>query len=254
MAEKKIIEVKNLVKKFGNFTAVNDISFHVNEGEIFGILGPNGAGKTTTLEIIETLQEPTDGTVTVEGVDVRVHPWEVKNRIGVQLQASGFYPQLTLIEQLKMFADLYEVKIDPLEELKKFQLEDKKKMFYEKLSGGQKQRFSLATTLVNNPNIIFLDEPTTGLDPQARVNLWDTIREINSKGVTIVMTTHYMQEAEELCDRLAIMDSGKIIKTGTPEELIDQLLATGFKRVEKVKSANLEDVFLNLTGKTIRDE
>lgn len=254
MSENKIIEVKNLVKKFGDFTAVNDISFHVNKGEIFGILGPNGAGKTTTLEIIETLQIPTSGQVTVEGVNVLEHPWEVKSRIGVQLQSSGFYPQLTLIEQLKMFADLYEVKIDPMDELKKFQLEDKKKMFYEKLSGGQKQRFSLATTLVNDPNIIFLDEPTTGLDPQARVNLWDTIREINKKGVTIVMTTHYMQEAEELCNRLAIMDEGKIIKTGSPSELIDQLVATGFKRVEQVKKATLEDVFLHLTGRTIRDE
>ncbi len=254
MKNEKTIEVKNLVKKFGDFTAVNDISFHVNKGEIFGILGPNGAGKTTTLEIIETLQNPTRGQVTVEGVDVLEHPWEVKSRIGVQLQASGFYPQLTLVEQLKMFADLYEVKIDPMDELRKFQLEDKKKMFYEKLSGGQKQRFSLATTLVNNPNIIFLDEPTTGLDPQARVNLWDTIREINKKGVTIVMTTHYMQEAEELCDRLAIMDLGKIIKTGSPGELIDQLVETGFRRVEEVKKATLEDVFLNLTGKTIRDE
>ncbi len=252
--EQQVIDVKNLTKKFGSFTAVNDISFYVNRAEIFGILGPNGAGKTTTLEIIETLQTPTSGKIYVEGIDVVEHPWEVKSRIGVQLQASGFYPQLTLVELLKMFADLYEVKIDPMDELKKFQLEDKKKMYYEKLSGGQKQRFSLATTLVNNPNIIFLDEPTTGLDPQARVNLWDTIREINKKGVSIIMTTHYMQEAEELCDRLAIMDEGKIIKTGTPVQLIDELLATGFKRVEQVKKANLEDVFLHLTGRTIRDE
>lgn len=254
MAENKVIEVKNLVKKFGDFTAVKGISFYVDQGEIFGILGPNGAGKTTTLEIIETLQEASEGEVVVEGIDIRKHPWEVKRRIGVQLQSSGFYPQLTLVEQLKMFGDLYEVKVNPLEELKKFQLEDKKKMYVEKLSGGQKQRFSLATTLINNPNLIFLDEPTTGLDPQARVNLWDTIREINKKGVTVVMTTHYMQEAEELCDRIAIMDEGKIVKTGTPKDLIDDLLATGFTRHEEVKKATLEDVFLHLTGRTIRDE
>ncbi len=254
MAPEKIIEVKNLVKKFGDFTAVKGISFHVNQGEIFGILGPNGAGKTTTLEIIETLQNPTEGEITVEGIDIQKHPWEVKRRIGVQLQASGFYPQLNLIEQLKMFGALYEVEVDPLEELKKFQLEDKQKMYVEKLSGGQKQRFSLATTLINNPSLIFLDEPTTGLDPQARVNLWDTIREINQKGVTVVMTTHYMQEAEELCNRLAVMDEGKIIKTGSPKELIDELLATGFTRKEEVRKATLENVFLNLTGRTIRDE
>ncbi len=254
MTETKIIEVKNLVKKFGDFTAVNDISFHVNKGEIFGILGPNGAGKTTTLEIIETLQEPTSGEIVVEGVDIKKHPWEVKRKIGVQLQASGFYPQLTLVEQLKMFGDLYDIEVNPLEELKKFQLEDKKKMYFEKLSGGQKQRFSLATTLINQPNLIFLDEPTTGLDPQARVNLWDTIREINKQGVTIVMTTHYMQEAEELCDRIAIMDNGKIVKTGRPKQLVEELLATGFTRHEEVKRATLEDVFLHLTGRQLRDE
>lgn len=254
MTEEKIIEVKNLVKKFGDFTAVKGISFHVNQGEIFGILGPNGAGKTTTLEIIETLQEPTEGEIIVEGVDVTKHPWEVKRRIGVQLQSSGFYPQLTLVELLKMFASFYDVSVNPIEELKKFQLEDKRKNYFEKLSGGQKQRFSLATTLINKPNLIFLDEPTTGLDPQARVNLWDTIREINKRGVTVVMTTHYMQEAEELCDRLAIMDEGKIIKTGSPKELIEDLLATGFERHEEVRKATLEDVFLTLTGRTIRDE
>lgn len=252
--EKLIIDVKNLTKKFGDFTAVDNISFHVEQGEIFGILGPNGAGKTTTLEIIETLQESTSGEVLVEGLDVKKHPWEVKRKIGVQLQSSGFYPQLTLVELLKMFAVFYDVKVEPIEELKKFQLEDKKKMFFEKLSGGQKQRFSLATTLINEPNLIFLDEPTTGLDPQARVNLWETIREINKKGVTVVMTTHYMQEAEELCDRIAVMDKGKIIKTGTPKQLIQDLLATGFTRHEEVKKATLEDVFLNLTGRRLRDE
>ena len=253
MAE-KIIEVKNLIKKFGNLAAVKGVSFQVNEGEVFGILGPNGAGKTTTLEIVETLQQPTEGEITVEGIDALKHPWEVKRRIGVQLQSAGFYPQLTLVELLKMFGAFYDVPVNPIAELKKFQLEDKKKSYFEKLSGGQKQRFSLATTLINKPNLVFLDEPTTGLDPQARVHLWDTIREINKQGVTVVMTTHYMQEAEELCDRIAIMDQGKIIKTGSPKELIEDLLATGFERHEEVKKATLEDVFLHLTGRTIRDE
>ncbi len=249
-----IVSVKNLVKKFGDFTAVDGVSFDVQPGEIFSILGPNGAGKTTTLEIIETLQPPTSGKVVVEGFNVVDHPWEVKRRIGVQLQSSGFYPQLTLVELLKMFGTLYEVEVNPQDELRKFQLEDKARSYVEKLSGGQKQRFSLATTLINKPNLIFLDEPTTGLDPQARVHLWEIIRKINKVGVTVVMTTHYMQEAEELSDRIAIMDKGKIIKAGTPKELIDELLATGFTRHEEIKQATLEDVFLQLTGRNLREE
>ena len=249
-----IVSVKNLKKKFVELAAVNDISFEVERGEVFGILGPNGAGKTTTLEIIETLQSATSGEVLVDGINITEHPWEVKRRIGVQLQSSGFYPQLTLVELLKMFGTLYGVQVHPHTELRKFQLDDKARSYVEKLSGGQRQRFSLATTLINKPNLIFLDEPTTGLDPQARVNLWDTIREINRDGVTVVMTTHYMQEAEELCDRIAIMDNGKIIKTGTPHQLIEELLSTGFSRHEEVKKATLEDVFLHLTGRTIRDE
>lgn len=249
-----VIEVKNLVKKYENLTAVDDISFEVKRGEIFGLLGPNGAGKTTTLEIMETLRKPSDGTVLVDGVNVVSHPWEVKKAIGVQLQDAGFYPDLTLIELLRMFAGLYQVDIgDPVEILKKFNLEEKKDVFWQKLSGGQKQRFSLATTLLHNPKIVFLDEPTTGLDPQARVNLWDEIRKIHKEGRTIVLTTHYMQEAEELCDRVAIMDHGKIVKIGTPTVLIDELIKSGFKKEEKVREADLEDVFLNLTGRQLRD-
>ena len=250
-----VIEVKNLVKKYEDLIAVDDISFEVKRGEVFGLLGPNGAGKTTTLEIMETLRKPSSGRVTVDGVDVVSHPWEVKSRIGVQLQDAGFYPDLTLIELLKMFAGLYQVDIgDPVEILKKFNLEEKRKVFWQKLSGGQKQRFSLATTLLHNPKIVFLDEPTTGLDPQARINLWDEIRKIHREGRTIVLTTHYMQEAEELCDRVAIMDHGKIIKIGTPSELIDELIKSGFKKEEKVRQADLEDVFLSLTGKQLRDD
>jgi len=152
-----------------------------------------------------------------------------------------------------MFADLYQVSVDPIATLKKFSLEDKKKSYWNKLSGGQKQRFSLATTLIHNPKIIFLDEPTTGLDPQARANLWDEIREIHKEGRTIVLTTHYIEEAEELCDRVAIMDLGKIVKIGTPHNLIDELLESGFEKKQEVKKADLEDVFLNLTGRQLRD-
>ena len=249
-----IIVVKNLMKKFGDFTAVDGISFEVKRGEVFGILGPNGAGKTTTLEIIETLQTPTDGEVYVDGVNSISHPWEVKSRIGVQLQSSNFYPELNLVELLKMFAAMYDVKVNPIEMLKKVNLEDKAKSFVNKLSGGQKQRFSIAATLINKPKVIFLDEPTTGLDPQARLNLWEMIREINAEGTTLVLTTHYMDEAQQLCDRIAIMDRGKIVKIGTPKKLIDDLLASGFKKEIKPEPANLEDVFIHLTGKQLRDE
>ena len=251
---KNIIEVKNLVKQYGNFIAVNGISFSVKEGEIFGILGPNGAGKTTTLEIIETLKPQTSGDVIVDGINTQDHPWEVKKRIGVQLQSAAFYPELTLVELLDMFAAMYDVKANPIEMLKKVQLEDKAKVYVNKLSGGQKQRFSIASTLINKPKVIFLDEPTTGLDPQARLNLWDMIKEIKKTGVTIVLTTHYMDEAEKLCDRLAIMDKGEIIKTGTPKQFIQDLLSEGFKKEVKPEPANLEDVFLNLTGRHLRDE
>lgn len=251
---KAIIIVTNLVKQFGDFTAVDNISFDVGEGEIFGILGPNGAGKTTTLEIIETLQKQTDGQVIVDGVNTLAHPWEVKSRIGVQLQSSNFYPELTLVELLKMFAAMYDVEVDPMAMLKKVQLEDKAKSYANKLSGGQKQRFSIAATLVNKPRVIFLDEPTTGLDPQARLNLWDMVRDIKKEGTTLVLTTHYMEEAEKLCDRIAIMDHGKIIQIDTPKKLIKDLLDIGFTKEVKPEPANLEDVFLHLTGRHLRDE
>lgn len=254
----EIIKVTNLTKQFGKtpdlITAVNNISFSVKEGEIFGILGPNGAGKTTTLEIMETLQKQTDGTVIVDGLNTLTHSSEVKSRIGVQLQSTNFYPELTLVELLNMFAAMYDVKIDPMEMLKKVQLEDKHKSYINKLSGGQKQRFSIASTLVNTPRIIFLDEPTTGLDPQARINLWGMIRDIKKSGTTLVLTTHYMEEAEKLCDRIAIMDHGKIIKIDTPTNLIKDLLNEGFKKEVKPEPANLEDVFLHLTGSHLRDE
>jgi ABC-2 type transport system ATP-binding protein len=233
---------------------VKGISFDAQEGEIFGIVGPNGAGKTTTLEILETLKDPTSGSVTIDGYNVVKSPWQVKRRIGVQLQAAGFYPGLSLRELLELFAGLYDVKVDPMAMLRKVQLEDKANARFDKLSGGQKQRFSIASTLVNQPRVIFLDEPSTGLDPQARLNLWELVREIQKDGITVVLTTHYMEEAEQLSNHLAIMDEGKIVASGTPDSLIDALLARGFKKPEVVRLASLEDVFLDLTGKQLRDE
>jgi len=248
-----IITVKNLIKKYGNLKAVNDISFEVYNSEIFGFLGPNGAGKTTTLEIIETLRDKTSGEVILGGFNLDKDPETIKNLIGVQLQSAGFLPDLTLIEILNLFANLYGTKTDSQKLLKKVNLLDKAKSNIKKLSGGQKQRFSLATTLVHNPPIIFLDEPSTGLDPQARHNLWELIKEIRSSGTTIVLTTHFMDEAEYLCDRVAIMDQGKIIKLDSPDNLIDELLKNGFTKDKARKLADLEDVFLDLTGKELRE-
>jgi ABC-2 type transport system ATP-binding protein len=249
-----VIEVRGLVKKYQQLTAVNDISFNVFEGEIFGLLGPNGAGKTTTLEIIETLREPTHGDVIINGYNIRTHYNEIKQIIGVQLQAAGYYPNLILLELIRLFSGLYNCKVDAMELLNKVALQEKAKSKFKELSGGQKQRFSIATTLINKPQIIFLDEPTTGLDPQARRNLWDLIREIRSSGTTVVITTHYMDEAETLCDRVAIMEKGKIIAIDSPDNLIDKLVDSGFERIKQVKKANLEDVFLNLTGREWRDD
>jgi ABC-2 type transport system ATP-binding protein len=252
--QNNIISVQNLVKNYGSFQAVKDISFDVMQGEIFGLLGPNGAGKSTTLEIIETLREKTSGKVFVNGLDLDKQSGEIKKIIGVQLQTSGFYPNLNLIELIKLFSGLYNREVDAMELLKKVNLADKAKNKSKELSGGQKQRFSIATTLINNPTIVFLDEPTTGLDPQARRNLWDLIREIRDNGTTVIITTHYMDEAEQLCDRIAIMDEGKIIKLDSPDGMIDELVATGFERPKQVKSANLEDVFIHLTGKDMRED
>ncbi len=251
---KKIITVSNLVKNYGDFKAVKSISFDVYEGEIFGLLGPNGAGKSTTLEIIETLRSKTSGQIIVDGIDLDKDPSAIKKMIGVQLQTSGFYPGLNLVELIKLFGGLYNREVDPMALLKKVNLVDKAKNKSKELSGGQKQRFSIATTLINNPKIIFLDEPTTGLDPQARRNLWDLIKEIRDNGTTVIITTHYMDEAEQLCDRIAIMDEGRIIKLDSPDKMIDELVESGFERPKQVKAANLEDVFIHLTGKEMRDE
>lgn len=252
--KKTIISVKNLVKNYGSFEAVKSISFDVMEGEIFGLLGPNGAGKSTTLEIIETLRQKTSGEVIVDGLNLDKEPGSIKKIIGVQLQASGFYPGLNLLELITLFSGLYNRQAAPMELLKLVNLADKAKNKYKEMSGGQKQRFSIATTLINKPKIVFLDEPTTGLDPQARRNLWELIKDIRQKGTTVIITTHYMDEAEQLCDRIAIMDEGKIIAMASPDKMIDDLVASGFEKPKPVKSANLEDVFIHLTGREMRDE
>src|SRR5215204_3854045 len=249
-----IISVQNVVKNYGNFEAVKGISFEVQEGEIFGLLGPNGAGKSTTLEIIETLRQKTSGEVTVAEFDLDKDPNEIKKIIGVQLQTSGFYPGLNLLQLMDLFAGLYNRKVNAMELLDTVNLKDKAKAKVKELSGGQKQRFSIATTLINDPRIVFLDEPTTGLDPQARRNLWDLVKGIQARGTTVIITTHYMDEAEYLCDRVAIIDSGKIVALNSPDQLIDSLVSSGFERRKEVKKANMEDVFINLTGHSLREE
>lgn len=254
MGSPPIIEVKDLVRHYDTVKAVNGLSFTVYKGEIFGLLGPNGAGKTTTLEIIETLRPKTSGDVLVKGMSIDKHVNEIKQLIGVQLQSANYYPNLTLNELLDLFAGLYNRVIDRKQMLELVGLEEKAKAKYKELSGGQKQRFSICTTLINKPEIVFLDEPTTGLDPQARRNLWDLIRNIREQGATVVITTHYMDEAENLCDRVAIVEKGKIIALDSPDHLIDRLVATGFEGKKSVKKANLEDVFLSLTGYEYRDE
>ncbi len=249
-----MISVKDLVKNYGDFNAVKGISFDVYENEIFGLLGPNGAGKSTTLEIIETLRKKTSGTVLVNGIDLDQHPERIKGIIGVQLQSSSYYPGLNLVQLIDLFAGLYNQSVDAHQLLKSVNLLEKARSQYKELSGGQKQRFSVATTLINKPKVIFLDEPTTGLDPQARRNLWELIKEIKAGGTTVIITTHYMDEAEYLCDRIAIIDSGNIVALATPDQLVDDLVASGFERIREVKKANLEDVFIHLTGKSLRED
>ena len=249
-----ILEVKKLIKRYGDLIAVDGISFSVNRQEIFGILGPNGAGKTSTLEMIETLRPINGGQVFLNGIDVSTHAQQVKRIIGVQLQSSSFFDKLSLKELLLLFGEMYGRVVDPRKLLAEVELEDKEKAQISQLSGGQKQRFSIAAALVNDPVVLFLDEPTTGLDPQARRHLWGVIKRIRSEGKTIVLTTHYMEEAEELCDRVAIMDRGKIIALDPPQELIRQLLTRGFTKQRTERLASLEDVFLNLTGHSLREE
>lgn len=247
-----ILKVDNLQKSYDGNKAVDGISFEVKRGEIFGILGPNGAGKTTTLEMIETLREIDGGTATIDGIDVATNPYKIRGIIGVQPQTPGFQDKTKLTELIQMFAAAYGEKVDPKQFLDEVNLGEKADAYVENLSGGQKQRFSIVTALVHNPKVFFLDEPTTGLDPQARRNLWELIKEVCDRGISVILTTHYMDEAEILCDRIAIMDRGKIIKLDTPQNLIKDLLGRGFKKEQRVEQANLEDVFIDLTGKALR--
>ncbi|GAB6189391.1 ABC transporter ATP-binding protein [Marinitoga arctica] len=297
----KIIEVQNLKKYYGKIKAVNDISFEVKKGEIFSLLGPNGAGKTTTLEIIEGLRKKDDGEIIYFEKYTSPDDFYIKERIGVQLQSSAFLENLTVIETLKMFSGLYKNSLDINYLISKVFLEEKKNSMVKELSGGQKQRLAIAVALVNNPEIIFLDEPTTGLDPQARRMIWDLGLELKKDGKTIILTTHYMEEAEYLSDNINIIDHGKIIARGTIDDLIKQLnmetiiifktdyvkefqqkfKGTVFdKKIEistnnlestlfeiikysknnnlilddiVIRKPNLEDVFLNLTGRTLRE-
>jgi ABC-2 type transport system ATP-binding protein len=253
-ARAPIIVVSDLRKRYGDLVAVDGVSFDVAEGEVFGILGPNGAGKTTTLEMIEGMRPIDEGSAVIDGVDVRREPREVKRRIGIQLQASAFFDELTLVELLDLFGRLYGHAVDPMALLAEVELTEKAKSQVRTLSGGQKQRFSIASALVNQPRVLFLDEPTTGLDPQARRHLWALVRTLRDRGHTVVLTTHYMEEAEELCDRVAIMDGGRIIALDTPQALVDQLVGRGFTKTRVERLANLEDVFIDLTGHELREE
>ena len=249
-----IIQVHDLRKSYGDLKAVDGISFGVSAGEVFGILGPNGAGKTTTVEILEGMRAPDSGIAVVNGSDVQTAPRAVKQIIGIQLQSSAFFDRLSLVEILDVMASLYHRQIDALVLLRDVELDDRADALFKELSGGQKQRFSVASTLVNDPILLFLDEPTTGLDPQARRHMWELVQRFKSEGRTVLLTTHYMEEAEELCDRVAIMDHGKIVAMDRPAALVDSLLSRGFQKERTENLANLEDVFLDLTGRALREE
>jgi len=240
----KVIEVKNLTKKYSKLVAVDKISLEVQKGEVFGLLGENGAGKTTTLEMIEGLRKPTSGEIKVLGFDVVHDVQSIKEKIGVQLQSSAYYDYLKLREILDLFGSFYQKHLDPNDLFKMVDLESKANQYIKNLSGGQKQRFSIIASLINDPEIVFLDEPTTGLDPIGRRNTWDIVAKIKGKGKTIILTTHYMEEAEILCDRVAIMEKGKIVAIDAPKRLIEKTPG----------AANLEDVFIALTGGTIGEE
>ena len=217
------VQVENLVKRYGPFTAVDDITFDVKQGEIFGILGPNGAGKTTTLEVIEGLLTPTSGSVSVLGMDLASHTKQVKSRIGVQLQSAAYFDYLSLREILGLLGTFYPKATPAKDLLQLVDLAEQAGMRLNQLSGGQKQRFTIAASLVNQPDLVILDEPTTGLDPQARRSLWSLVRQIHEQDITIVLTTHYMEEAQALCQRLAIMDQGRLIAVDSPDNLISRL-------------------------------
>jgi ABC-2 type transport system ATP-binding protein len=291
-----LLEVKKLVKHYNDIKAVNGVSFSIQPGTCFGLLGPNGAGKTTTIEVIEDIIRPTSGEIFYKG---KPRSTNFGAQIGIQFQQTSLLSFLTVSETLKTFSELYAVTYDLQELIQLCRLEDFLHQYNDRISGGQQQRFMLALALLNKPELVFLDEPSTGLDPQARRNLWTIIQNIKTDGQTIVLTTHYMEEAEQLCDEIAVMDYGKIIARGSPGELIKQychdvtvaipsksvtqslhgsgmdfhqrngrieintddlnkcmkeLINRGVDLAEMtVRSPNLEDVFLNLTGRQLRD-
>jgi ABC-2 type transport system ATP-binding protein len=298
--------VRGLVKRYSAVTAVDGISFDVQPGEIFGILGPNGAGKTTTVEILEGLRAADAGEVRVLGLDPRADAATLKQRIGIQLQTAALFPRLRVVETLRLFARFYRRAADIEALLAAFGLQESRMKLVKQLSGGQQQRLSVALALINRPELIFLDEPSAGLDPQARVNLWEAIRAERDRGATVVLTTHYLEEAERLCDRVAILEGGRIVALASPRELIrqafseraivfrngvltrDELLPLPAVREARadngewtvysgdvqtttrallilaaergllleglaVREASLEDVYLQITGRTLRD-
>jgi ABC-2 type transport system ATP-binding protein len=249
-----VVTATDLYKSYGSVEAVRGVTFEVRKGEVFGLLGPNGAGKTTILEMIEGMLPIDRGTATVDGIDVTRDPLEVRRRIGISLQKSAFFERLTLAELLQLFGRLYGKQVAVRSLLERVGLGDLARRQVKTLSGGQQQRFAVAVALVNDPPLLFLDEPTTGLDPQARRNLWDLIESLRVEGRSVVLTTHYMEEAQRLCDRVAILDEGKILAIGSPQQQIEQLLATGFHKDAVVQPADLEDVFLNLTGRRLRED
>jgi ABC-2 type transport system ATP-binding protein len=244
-----VIEVKNLYKSYGDVKAVTGISFSVSKGEIFGMLGPNGAGKTTTMEIVEGIRNADSGEVEVLGMNIRQHQRQVKANIGVQLQTTSLYPRLSVREVLDLFGSFFPRHVSADKLIETVELEDSSSKLCINLSGGQQQRLSVALAMVNDPSILFLDEPTSGLDPQSRHNIWKVIEYVRSEGKSVFITTHYMEEAERLCDRLAIVDHGKIIVTDRPKTLITQHFkeeAIEFELDEHID----EEVFRQMAGVT----
>jgi ABC-2 type transport system ATP-binding protein len=242
-----ILQVENLVKRYGDVEAVRGVSFSVEEGEVFGLLGPNGAGKTSTVEVMEGLRVPDGGRISVCGIDPQRNPNELKNEIGATLQSTSLPDKLRVGEALRLFAGFYKRTRNPDDLLRRFGLEEKRNAFYNQLSGGQKQRLALALALVNDPRVLFLDEPTAGLDPQVRREIYDIVEELKREKKTIVLTTHYIEEAEKLCDRVAIVDHGKVIATGTPRELKERSGNTTRIEVRLAKPAS-NGVLKNLDG------
>jgi ABC-2 type transport system ATP-binding protein len=247
-----MLSVKGLRKAYNDVVAVDGLDLDVRKGECFGLLGPNGAGKTTTIEICEGLTAPDAGDVRVLDRSWQTDAGELRQRLGIQLQETQLSDKLTVAETVRLFRSFYRQGPPEAEVIGLVQLEEKRHARVGALSGGQKQRLALACALVGDPELLFLDEPTTGLDPQARRQLWDLITAFKAKGRTIVLTTHYMDEAEQLCDRVAIMDHGRIIALGTPNELMSQVAMP--PRPPREYAATLEDVFVSLTGRHLRDE